>query len=194
MKPINEQFYIKKVLKGDVNAFAFLVNSYKNMVFTLAYKMTRNREEAEEICQDTFIKVFQNLYKFKGDSKFSTWLYSIAYHTSLDAIKKNINHNNTLKIDETNYHKIASLDNILLHIEQKERAIIMDKCLLKLSEEDRSIIWMFYYDELTLKEICEVTLWSASNVKVRLHRARKRLLTIVETTVESEIISHYGKS
>lgn len=99
-----------------------------------------------------------------------------------------------MEINEINYYKMASFNTALQQIEQKERAKIMDNCLLKLSEDERSIIWMFYYDELSLKEICEITLLSESNVKVKLHRARKRLLTIVETTVGPEIISHYGKS
>lgn len=193
MKPTNDQYYIQKVLQGDANAFAYLVDAYKDMVFTLAFKMTKNREEAEEICQDTFIKAYQNLSKYLGDAKFSTWLYSITYNASLDAIKKNKKHNNTSEINEINYHKIASFDSALQQIEQKERAKMMDNCLLKLPEDERSIIWMFYYDELSLKEICEITLLSESNLKVKLHRARKRLLTIVETFVEPEIISHYGR-
>jgi RNA polymerase sigma-70 factor (ECF subfamily) len=193
MKGTNDQYYIQKVIQGDVNAFAYLVDTYKNLVFTLALKMTKNREEAEEVCQDTFIKAYQNLSKFQGESKFSTWLYTIAYNASLDAIKKNKKHNNTLEINEINYHKIASFDAALQQLEQKERAKIMDNCLLKLPQDERSIIWMFYYEELSLKEICEITFLSEANVKVKLHRARKRLLTIVETTVEPEIISHYGR-
>ena len=74
----NDQLYITKVINGDANAFASLVDTYKNMVFSLAFKLTKNREEAEEITPDTFIKAYKNLSKFKGDSKFSTWLYRIA--------------------------------------------------------------------------------------------------------------------
>ena len=80
----NDQLYIAKVINGDTNSFAYLVDSYKDMVFSLAYKMTKNKEESEEVSQDTFIKAYKNLNKFKGESKFSTWLYRIAYHTSLD--------------------------------------------------------------------------------------------------------------
>lgn len=69
----------------------------------------------------------------------------------------------------------------------------MDDCLLKLPEEERSLIWMFYYDELSLREIIEVTQLSETNLKVRLHRARKKLLTIVKENVEPEIINHYGR-
>lgn len=189
----NDQLYITKVINGDTNAFVYLVDNYKNMVFSLAFKMTKNREEAEEISQDTFIKAYKNLKKFKGDSKFSTWLYRIAYHTSLDNIKKNKNNNNTFEINEITFNQIQSVENILEGIERKERAKIIDECLLQLPEEERSIIWMFYYDDLSLKEIMEVTSLSEANLKVKLHRARKKLLTIVEENVEPELINHYGR-
>lgn len=193
MTNTTDQLYITKVINGDVNAFAYLVDAYKSMVFSLVFKMTKNREEAEEICQDTFIKAYKNLSKFKGDSKFSTWLYRIAYHASLDAIKKNKNNNNTIEINEITFNQIKSVDNILEGIERKERAKIMNDCLLKLPEEERSIIWMFYYDELSVKEMMEVTQFSEANIKVKLLRARKKLLAIVEENVEPEIISNYGR-
>lgn len=193
MTKTNDQLYIAKVINGDTNAFAYLVDSYKNMVYSLAFKMTKNREEAEEISQDTFIKAFKNLDKFKGDSKFSTWLYKIAYYASLDNIKKNKNNNSTFEINEITFNQIKSVDNILEGIERKERAKIMEACLHKLADEERSIIWMFYYDELSLKEIIEVTDLSEANLKVKLHRARKKLLAIVEENVEPEMIENYGR-
>ena len=189
----NDQPYITKVINGDANAFAYLVDNYKNMVFSLAFKMTKNREEAEEISQDTFIKAYKNLPKFKGDSKFSTWLYRIAYHTSLDNIKKNKNNNNTFEINEITFNQIQSAETILQGIARKERSKVMDKCLQKLPTEERSVIWMFYYDELSLKEIIEITGLSEANLKVKLHRARKRLLTIVKENVEPEMIENYGR-
>jgi RNA polymerase sigma-70 factor (ECF subfamily) len=189
----NDQLYIAKVINGDSNSFAYLVDSYKDMVYSLAYKMTKNKEESEEVSQDTFIKAYKNLNKFKGESKFSTWLYRIAYHTSLDQIKKNKNNNATFEIHEVTLNQIQSADDILQGIERKERAKIMDECLLRLPEEERSILWMFYYDELSLKEIIEVTSLTEANVKVKLHRARKRLLTIVEENVAPEIISYHGR-
>ncbi|MFY9242831.1 MAG: sigma-70 family RNA polymerase sigma factor [Polaribacter sp.] len=189
----NDQLIITKVINGDTNSFAYLVDNYKNMVFSLAFKMTKNREEAEEISQDTFIKAFKNLKKFKGDSKFSTWLYRIAYHTSLDSIKKNKKSNNTFEINDITFHQIKSVETILEGIERKERAKIMDACLARLADDERSIIWMFYYDELSLKEIIDITDLSEANIKVKLHRARKKLLTIVEENVEPEMINYYGR-
>ena len=189
----NDQLYITKIINGDVNAFAHLVDSYKNMVFSLAFKITKSREEAEEISQDTFIKAFKNLKNFKGDSKFSTWLYRIAYHTSLDAIKKYKKSSSTFEINEITFDQIQDVETILEGIERKERSKIMDNCLQKLSDEQRSIIWMFYYDELSLKEIMEVTSLSEANLKVKLHRARKKLLSIVKENVSPEIIENYGR-
>ncbi|CAL2083200.1 RNA polymerase sigma-70 factor, ECF subfamily [Tenacibaculum sp. 190524A05c] len=193
MAIINDQTYIEKTLKGDTNAFAFLVNNYKVMVFSLAMKMLKSREEAEEISQDTFIKAYKNLSKFKGDSKFSTWLYKIAYRSCLDSLKKNREKYHADTIDEITINKINSTDNILEEISRKERAVIIKECLDRLPEEERTILWMFYYDELSLKEILEITDLSESNLKVKLHRARKRLLTVVKNNVEPEIINHYGR-
>ncbi len=193
MTTINDQIYIDKTLKGDTNAFAFLVEQYKVMVYSLALKMMKNREEAEEVSQDTFIKAYKKLDKFKGESKFSTWLYKITYRNCLDAIKKNKEKYNNDTIDEITINKISGTESILESLERKERAVVMNTCLLKLPEEERSILWMFYFEELSLKEIIKVTDLSEANVKVKLHRARKRLLTIVKRDVEPELINHYGR-
>ena len=84
----NDQIIIDQILEGDTNAFSVLVDRYKDLVFTLAIRMVKNREEAEEVSQDTFIKVYKSLSKFKGNSKFSTWIYKVAYNTCLDRLKK----------------------------------------------------------------------------------------------------------
>lgn len=189
----DDQHHIDNVLKGDANSFAVLVDNYKDMVFSLVIKMTKNREEAEEISQDTFIKAYQNLDKFKGESKFSTWLYKIAYRTCLDSIKKNKHHNNTFDINEITLHHIKTTESVLNDLERKDRAEMIKFCMDQLPADERSILWMFYFDELSLKEIIEVSDLSEANLKVKLHRARKRLLSIVKEKVEPELISHYGR-
>ena len=189
----NDQLHIDKVLQGDTQSFSFLVEKYKDMVFSLALKVTKNREEAEEVSQDSFIKAFRSLKKFKGDAKFSTWLYKIAYHNCMDRVKARNRRYDTGTIDEIVENKVASFENTMQAIERKERAEIMKNCLLELPEEERTILWMFYYEELSLKEIIDVTSYSEANIKVKLHRARKKLLSIVQTKVEPEIINHYGR-
>ncbi len=189
----NDQTYISKTLAGDTNSFAFLVEKYKIMVYSLAMKMLNNKEEAEEVSQDTFVKAFKNLSKFKGESKFSTWLYKIAYRNCLDLIKKKEKKYKTTTIDEVTVHKIKSTDNILEQITKKERALLLKSCLEKLPEQERSILWMFYFDELSLVEITEITELTLSNIKVILHRARKRLVSVINKNVKSELINNYGE-
>lgn len=189
----NDQLYIEKVLHGDANSYAFLVDKYKDLVFSLALKVLKNREEAEEVSQDTFIKAYRSLEKFKGDSKFSTWLYKIAYNNCMDRVKKIAKSYHTGTIDEIVENRISATDDVLQTIERKERALIIKECLLELPEDERSILWFFYFEELSLKEITEVTSYSENNVKVKLHRARKKLLAIVENKVEPEMIHQYGR-
>ena len=189
----NDQHYIEKVLSGDANSFAILVDRYKDMVFSLSLKVVKSREEAEEVSQDTFIKAYRSLHGFKGDSKFSTWLYKIAYHNCMDRVKKNTRNYNTDTIDEVVENKIRATEDVLETIERKERALIIKECLSELPEDERSILWFFYFEELSLKEITDVTDYSENNVKVKLHRARKKLLTIVQNKVEPEMISKYGR-
>ena len=189
----NDQLYIERVLKGDTNSFAILVDKYKDMVFSLALKVVKNREEAEEVSQDTFIKAYRSLQKFKGDSKFSTWLYKIAYNNCMDRVKKISKSYNTDAIDEVVENRIKATDDVLKTIERKERALMVKECLLELPEDERSILWFFYFEELSLKEITEVTTYSENNVKVKLHRARKKLLAIIENKVEPEMINQYGR-
>jgi RNA polymerase sigma-70 factor (ECF subfamily) len=189
----NDQLYIEKVLKGDTNSFAVLVDRYKDLVFSLALKVMKNREEAEEVSQDTFVKAYRSLQHFKGDSKFSTWLYKIAYHNCMDRVKKIARTYHTDTIDEVVENKISATEDVLQTIERKERAEIIKACLSELPEDERSILWFFYFEELSLKEITKVTTYSESNVKVKLHRARKKLLAVIQHRVEPEMINHYGR-
>lgn len=189
----NDQHYINKVKEGDANSFTILVDNYKDLVFSLALKIMKNREEAEEVSQDTFIKAYRSLHNFKGESKFSTWLYKITYNNCMDRVKKISRSYNTHTIDEVVENRIESTQNVLDSIERDERAQLMKECLNELPEDERTILWMFYYQELSLKEIIDVTSYSQANLKVKLHRARKKLLSIVQLRLEPEMINHYGR-
>ena len=133
-----------------------MVDRYKDLVFSLALKMVKNREEAEEVAQDTFIKVFKSLSQFKGDSKFSTWIYKIGYYASLDAIKRNKKQINSENIDEIYEADLGVLQNALSYLEEKERKSIIKKSLLKLNEDEQVILTLYYFEEMPLKEISKV--------------------------------------
>ena len=188
----NDQHYINKILEGDSKSFAILVDRYKDLVFTLALRMVKNREEAEEISQDTFLKVFKSLNKFKGDSKFSTWIYRVGYNTCLDRIKKNKRAQRTVAIDEFTEHQIKTLDNALDNMEMEERKLAIQHCLQLLPSEDSYLMTLYYFEELSLEEISKIIDITVNNVKVKLFRSRKRLATILKQRIEPEIIESYG--
>jgi RNA polymerase sigma-70 factor (ECF subfamily) len=187
----NEQDLISKILDGDTDVFAVLVDRYKDLVFTLALRMLKNREEAEEVSQDTFIKTFKSLSKFKGDSKFSTWIYKITYNTCLDRIKKISRTYNTVTIDEFTEHQVKTIDNALDNMEQEERKQKIQDCLQLLPSEDSFLLTLFYFEELSLDEISKTIGLTTNNVKVKLFRSRKKLSKILKERLEPEIISYY---
>lgn len=187
----NDQVYINKILNGDTSAFTVLVNRYKDLVYTLSLRMMKNREDAEEVAQDTFIKTYNSLSKFKGDSKFSTWIYRVAYNTCLDRLKKNKRQQYTVAIDEYTEHQVKTLDNALDQIEEKEKQQAIKNCLELLPSDDSFLLTLYYYEELSLDEISKITGFKPNNVKVKLFRSRKKLATILKKQLEPEIIEGY---
>ena len=187
----NDQHDINLVLNGDANAFAVLVNRYKDMVYTLTLRMLKNKEEAEEVAQDTFIKIYKSLNKFKGDSKFSTWIYKIAYNTSLDRLKTNKKYLNNIAINEFTEHQIKILDNALDTLENKEREQAIQRCINLLPSDDSFLLTLYYFEEQSLEEIAKTMSLTPNNVKVKLFRSRKKLAKILKSHLEPEIIEHY---
>lgn len=193
MNQADDQYYITKIVAGDSNAFAVLVGRYKDLVFTLALRMLKNREEAEEVSQDTFIKVFQSLVKFKGDSKFSTWIYRITYNGCLDRLKKYKQQYNVVPIDEYTERQIVDLGTVMDSLEEEEQRQIIKECLHLLSSEDSFLLTLYYYEEQSLDEISKIMGLTANNVKVKLFRSRKKLAAILKERLEPEIIEHYAR-
>ncbi|WP_298904713.1 sigma-70 family RNA polymerase sigma factor [uncultured Psychroserpens sp.] len=188
-----DQILINQIIDGDTNAFSTLVDMYKDLVFTLALRMLKNREEAEEVAQDTFIKTYKSIDKFKGDSKLSTWIYRVAYNTCLDRIKKNKKHLNNVEINEFTAHEVKTIDNALDKIEAREREEAIQRCINTLPSEDSFLLTLYYFDDLSLDEISKIVGISANSIKVKLFRCRKKLATILKSQLEPEIIEHYER-
>lgn len=190
---INDQHYINLIIEGDTKAFAVLVDRYKDLVYTLTIRMLKNREEAEEVAQDTFIKVYKSLLKFKGDSKFSTWVYKIAYNTCLDRLKKNKKYRNDVAIDEFTEHQVKTIDNVLDKLESEQRKQTIQDCMALLPSDDSFLLTLYYYEELSLEEISETVGLTPNNVKVKLFRSRKKLASILKLRLEPEILEYYER-
>jgi len=183
----SDRYYIDLVLSGKKEAFASIVERHKDNVFNLALKICGNNEDAEEIAQDSFVKVFRSLRSFKGNSRFTTWLYRIVYNTSITFVRKN--KLGILRIDD---FPADSADFLRSNISEDEaeieyRRILLAYAIQKLDHEDRAIITMHYYQDLSHTEICSITGISRSNIKVRLFRARKKMKEILEKNTVKEI-------
>lgn len=189
----NDQHIINQILNGDTQAFSVLVDNYKDLVFTLALRMLKHREEAEEVSQDVFIKVYRWLHKFKGDSKLSTWIYKVTYNTCLDAIKKQQRKHQEIHIDKYDVYDIEVVDNALERLEMVDKENAIKACIEALGSDDSFILTLYYFKELSLEEIAKITGLKANNVKVKLHRARKRLAVIMKERLQPQILENYGK-
>ena len=175
-----EDIYIKRIQNGETELFASLIERYSEPVFLLIHRIISNREDAEELTQDVFLKIYRTLDTFKGESLFSTWLYRIAYNTAISATRKK--KQDFLYVEEQTIENIP--DEEIEHYFENEidhsRLLALDEALKRLSPEERGIISLFYMEEKTIEEIASVTGLTIANVKVKLHRLRKRLYGMLE--------------
>jgi len=184
MEQKNDSWYVERVLKGDTQYFSYFVEKYKDIVFSIAMKVLRNREDAEEMAQESFIKAFKSLHTFKGEAKFSTWLYRITYNNCISEVRKK-------KI------KFVSADDVQISDEPEEmnldgipaenRAKYVKAALEKLPEDEYMLILLYYFDDKSVEEIGEITKMTESNGKVKLFRARKKLYAILNDMLKEEI-------
>lgn len=185
---LNDNEIISKVLSGDHQAYAGLVDKYQNYVFTLALGMVKTREDAEEVAQDVFIKAYKYLADFRGASKFSTWLYTIVNNTGISFLRKK-------KLDIhslDNEHVFEKADNqdsgmAANTVEQKSKLAMVNRAIAMLGPDDAQIITLFYKAEQSLEETAQVLGIEVNAAKVRLHRARARLKEKMETYFTEEV-------
>ena len=189
---LNDNELISKVLSGDQQAYAGLVNRYQNYVFTLVLRFTKNREDAEEVSQDIFIKAYRALSSFRGASKFSTWLYTIVNTTCITFLRKK-----RLEVHSLDNEKVFELadsqDSGMRAnlVEQKSRVAMVNNAIKMLATDDAEVITLFYKAEQTLEEIAQILGIEANTAKVRLHRARTRLKEKMETNFAQEVRDLY---
>ncbi len=190
----SDQYYINQVLEGQVNAFSVLVERYQGLVYTVVYRMIKNKEQAEEVAQDSFIKAYKSLSNYRGDAKFSTWLYTIAYRKSLDAIKASKRMITSELIEEVSEGEMELVGDALNYLQVKERKKIISDSIMRLPEDEAAIITLYYFEEKSVKEIVEIVNLTADNVKIKLYRSRKKLYSILKHHISPEISSKNGRA
>lgn len=174
MTHYDEQRLIRKVREGDAEAFAPLVERYSRPIFALVVGIVGQREEAEELTQDIFLKAYTRLSTFGGRSTFSTWLYRIACNTALSAVRSRRRRFALFDSDRSERLPELSDDGELTELsEAQEQALLV--ALDRLDPDERALIQLHYYENRPLSECGEILSISESNAKVRLHRIRKKL-------------------
>ncbi len=161
-----ESQIIKKAISGDSEALTILIDKYKDIAYNLALSIVKNKEDAKDITQDSFLKILENINKFRSDSKFSTWLYRIVYNQSIGFVKRE---------NRTNLVDYSLLVEASDNNSQEDATQDLYQAINKLEDTDRNIIMLFYLAEKSIKEIAQITGLSICNIKVILHRARKKL-------------------
>lgn len=188
MRQLSEIELITAVLNGNQPAYAELIRRHQRFVFTLALRFTRSREDAEEVAQDVFVKAYRSLNSFQRTAKFSTWLYSIVYTTSMTFLRKH--KLDTQSIDEEGVNlqleDVAS-DFRADQVEQKSKIAYLNLAIDRLLPDDAAIITLFYKGEQSLEEIGQALGMEANTVKVKLHRARHRLKEKLQQLLQHEV-------
>ncbi|MDR1623987.1 MAG: sigma-70 family RNA polymerase sigma factor [Tannerellaceae bacterium] len=184
MELYTDTYYIKRIQEGDTTAYTCILDKYSRQVYSLAFKVVHNKEDAEELAQDVFLKVFKHLNGFKGDSSFSTWVYRIAYNTAISYTRKK--KQEYLAIEEAAIANVAEEEeevaDALEQTDSDRQMEILDKALAQLPPDERAMILFFYMEGKSIDEIASITAFSVSNVKTKLHRIRKKLFVLIKET------------
>lgn len=187
MKFRDDAYYIQQVLNGDGAAYRGLVEKHQDLVFTIVHRIIPKAEEAEEVAQDVFIKAYEKLSGFKAESKFSTWLYRIAYNTAVSHTRKK--KVEFLAMDEEmieNHGEIETKQEIM-GLTLEEQGKLLQEALGNLPRTDNLIISLYYYHGKDLEEISEIVGLTLNNVKVKLFRIRKKLLKEMSVLLDDSI-------
>lgn len=173
----SEETAIEQAMVGKEDGYRYLLEKYQSYAFSIAIGIVKNEENAEEVVQDAFIRVFKNITKFKKKGKFSTWLYRIVYNTSLTNLRKK-RQIEVHSLNETENYELDIPDNYANGFDDlvsRDQIIYLNKAIASLSEFENLVVTLYYTNECSIIEIGQITGWNLSTIKTRLYRARQNL-------------------
>ena len=169
---MEETKLISLCIDNDADAFETLIKSYESKIYNTCYYILKNKDDAYDASQETCLKIYRFINKFKGDSKFSTWVYRVTYNTCLDYIKK--------RKDELSFEEVFSNgsrpeEKVEGIIESRELKYEIKRCILKLNNDFRTVIILRDIEGLSYQEIADILEIEVGTVKSRINRARETL-------------------
>ena len=186
MERMSDASYIEKVLNGETGCFAHLLERYSKQVFSLIVRIVGNREDAEELTQDVFIKAYESLSRFRRESSFPTWIYRIAYNMAISATRKKVM--NTLPIDDLQLSEAPDepSETDFGYSDTEMRITYLNRALEHLSPHERALILLFYKENQSMEDIAMITGLTATNVKTKMCRIRKKLYVYIKKMEEEQ--------
>ncbi len=187
-----EALLIADLCEGDETALAPLVEKYKRMVYRLAMQITKNHADADDVMQETFIKVYRSIRTFRKDAAFETWLYRIAVNEALNFVKRRERQReSTLETaSEADYEAITRYraqiaNDPHVHAEKAELRHHVTEAVNSLSLKHRTVVILHEFEGLTHAEIASILNCSEGTIRSRLHYARKKLRTLLKSYVDA---------
>lgn len=184
----SDEKVIENVLAGNRDAYAFLVDRYKDKVFALVMGVLKDHELAQEVAQDVFLKAYVSLNKFRKDASFSTWIYRISYNTAISETRKkkvhNVDFNENINADISWVNE----DDLRESLNKEEDQQKLSRAIEELLPDEKQIINLYYFEEKTVSEISEIAGISQSNAKVKLYRLRKKLKDLIIEFNKAELV------
>jgi len=181
---------LKDIQNGNVDAFAKIIEEYKKLVAHIVFRMVTNPADREDLGQDIFIKIYQKLSTFRGESKFSTWISRIAYNTCLNHLNKKSTEMSKSYVSINRDWDISLSNDLtpLSNLERSELKCRLNQEILNLPVKYRMVITMFHLQDLSYQEISEIMDTPEGTVKSYLHRARQYLKEILEKEFQQQAV------
>ncbi|MBI5471420.1 MAG: sigma-70 family RNA polymerase sigma factor [Ignavibacteriae bacterium] len=182
---------IEHIRRGDARKFALLVDRHKDKAFTLAVRVIGDRHEAEESVQDGFMRAYRNLGQFRGDARFSTWLYRIVYNVCMTKVTRKRQRPESMDVQSSLVANTFVDDEDVasdIRLENEEyRAILRDEVEM-LPEKFRTAITLFYLEEMSYEEMTTVLNLPLGTIKTNLFRGRALLRERVQARLRGELV------
>ena len=178
----SDEGLIREIRAGNKEAFVHLVQRYRRKVFGLAARFARDTDELDDICQDVFIKIYENLGKFRADAPFEHWLSRVTIRTCYDALRSRKREKGNVRLESIHY--LLEDSSIGRHQAAEEARNLLEWGLARLRPAERLVITLLELEEKSIGDIAELTGWSQVNVKVRAFRARQKLKQLLEKQYE----------
>ena len=172
-----EQQWIQEVLAGNKQAYAHIINKYKNRLYATILRMTKNPHDAGDLVQEAFIKIYEQLEKYDGRGTFSSWLYRVAFNHCMDEFRKKHYQMKQVEIHDELMEDPKHPEVIFL---KKEKSRQLERLISTLPKDERMIILLRYVNELSYDEISEIADVPVSTVRNKLHRAKKKMRETVK--------------